>query len=65
MCIRKRLEGKFLEILAGHSNPKWAREELDYLVFVKHYNEFSQLNWDEQMEVRDYMEALKKIHGGK
>ena len=53
---------KFIKIMQKHNNPIWAMEELDYLIYVKHYDEFKQLSEEEQWEVRSCMLGLDKIY---
>lgn len=63
--IERRLEQSFLKSLRNHGNPQWAREELDWKVFVKHGEQFNNLSEHEQWIVRNYLDGLKKVHGGK
>lgn len=66
MCImERRLEQSFLRAYRKHGNPQWAREELDWKVFVKHGEQFNQLSEVEQWIIRNYLDGLKKVHGGK
>lgn len=61
--VELELYNKFVELLQKHSVPKYAIDELDWLVFVKYGDRFWALSESEQMEVRVYMEVLRKIHG--
>lgn len=61
--IEKLLYDKFCELLQKHSVPKYAVDELDWLVFVKHGDKFWALSEENQIEVRMYIETLRKIHG--
>lgn len=61
--IEKLLYDKFCELLQKHSVPKYAVDELDWLVFVKHGDKFWALSEEDQIEVRMYIETLRKIHG--
>ena len=54
---------KFCKLLQKHSVPNYALDELDWLVFIKHGEEFWALSEKDQMEVRMYIETLRKIHG--
>lgn len=63
--IERRLEQSFLKALRNHGNPQWAREELDWKVFVKYGEQFNKLSEHEQWIVRNYLDGLKKVHGGK
>lgn len=60
--IELSILNKFVKILKKHSNPIWAYDELEYLIFVKHVDLFNALNEDDQWEVRTVMIALKKIY---
>lgn len=61
--LEKLLFDKFCELLQKHSVPKYAVDELDWLVFVKHGDKFWALSEEDQIEVRMYIETLRKIHG--
>ena len=61
--LEKLLYDKFCELLQKHSIPKYAVDELDWLVFVKHGDKFWALSDNDQIEVRMYIETLRKIHG--
>lgn len=64
MKIQQALNMKFVEILARHNNPVWARRELEWLVYDKYKTLYELLSEEEKKEVDDYMTALTKIHGG-
>ena len=61
--LEKLLYDKFCELLQKHSIPKYAVDELDWLVFVKYGDKFWALSENDQIEVRMYIETLRKIHG--
>ena len=61
--LEKLLFDKFCELLQKHSIPKYAVDELDWLVFVKYGDKFWALSENDQIEVRMYIETLRKIHG--
>ena len=61
--LEKLLYDKFCELLQKHSIPKYAVDELDWLLFVKHGDKFWALSENDQIEVRMYIETLRKIHG--
>lgn len=63
--LEKILEHMYMEILDKHGNPKWALEELEWKVFVEMGDQFEKLNSHEQWEVRNYIDALNKLHGGR
>ena len=60
--IENKIINKFMDILSKHSNPVWAYDEIDYLIFNKHKDELYKLNEEDQWEVRTIMIALKKIY---
>lgn len=64
MKIQRALSSKFVEILARHNNPVWARKELEWLVYDRYRTLYELLSEEEKKEVDDYMVALTKIHGG-
>ena len=65
MEVGKILTNKFVEIVAKHHNPVWAREELEYLVFIVHRDEYEQLSVEDKRDVLDYFDGLTKLHGGR
>ena len=65
MQVETKLTNKFIEIFAKHQNALWAREELVYLVFVVHRDEYEQLSPEEKRDVLDYFDGLNKLHGGR
>lgn len=65
MQVETKLTNKFIEIFAKHQNALWAREELEYLVFVAHRDEYEQLSPEEKRDVLDYFDGLNKLHGGR
>ena len=65
MKVETKLTNKFVEIIAKHQNALWAREELEYLVFVAHRGEYELLSLDEKRDVLDYFDSLNKLHGGR
>lgn len=64
MKIQRALSSKFVEILARHNNPVWARKELEWLVYDRYRTLYELLSEEEKKEVDDYLVALTKIHGG-
>jgi hypothetical protein len=62
--LEQKLRNAFLKFVDEGLTGKQAREKLNWLVFVIHMEEFEQLSYDQQWEVRLYLEALKKVHGG-
>ena len=65
MKVETMLTNKFVEIIAKHHNALWAREELEYLVFVKHRGEYELLSLEEKRDVLSYFDGLNKLHGGR
>ena len=65
MNVETKLTNKFVEIIGKHQNALWAREELEYLVFVANKDKYEQLSLDEQRDVLDYFDGLNKLHGGR
>jgi hypothetical protein len=58
----EKILNAFLHIYEKHQNPVWTYEELEYLIFVKHLEDFSKLDEAEQWDIRHCMFALKKIY---
>ena len=65
MKVETKLTNKFVEIIAKHQNALWAREELEYLVFVAYRDDYEQLSLEEKRDVLDYFDSLNKLHGGR
>ena len=61
--IELKLYNKLEELLPKYKHPKWAVDELDYLVFIKYKDEFWNLDEEQQFEVRMYMEVLRQLYG--
>ena len=49
--LEKLLYDEFYKLLQKHSVPKYAVDELDWLVFIKHGEEFWALSEKDQMDV--------------
>ena len=62
--MEQKLQNKFLAIISKHSNAKWAREELEWLVYSEYKNDYDKLSEDDKFMVDNYFAALIKIHGG-
>ncbi len=62
--MEQKLQNKFLDIISKHSNAKWAREELEWLVYSEYKNDYDKLSEDDKFMVDNYFAALIKIHGG-
>lgn len=62
--LEQKLRNAFLKFVDEGLTGRQAREKLNWLVFVIHMEEFERLSYDQQWEVRLYLEALKKVHGG-
>ena len=57
-----KLINKFIEIYLKHNNPIWATEELEWLVLIKYYAEFSSLDLADQWEIRNMLGAFSKLY---
>ena len=62
--LEQKLRNAFLKFVDEGLTGMQAREKLNWLVFIIHGEEFEQLSYNQQWEVRLYLEALKKVHGG-
>lgn len=60
--IEIRMINKFLEIRSKHGNSIFAIEELDWLIFKKHKEQFWALDEEKQWEVRETLSAFKKLY---
>lgn len=63
-ALEQEIRSAFLKFVNEGLTGMQAREKLNWLVFVVHGEEFEQLSYSQQWEVRLYLEALKKVHGG-
>lgn len=60
--IQEKLDYGFVNIMRKHMNPIWALEELEYLVWTVHRDEFDKLTDYEQEEIRYYLMALNLLY---
>lgn len=58
---KKIIEG-FMNLCSKHAKPEYCYDELDWLVFTKHKDEFDALDEATQWEIREIMFAFKKIY---
>lgn len=63
VLVEKRITDAFLKIVEKHGNGKWAKDELNYLVFEVHKGEFEKLSEEDKDAVRRVMNAYDKIYG--
>ena len=61
--IEKALLNKFMEIVQKHGNGKWALDELQWLIYEKHKEEFNKLSDEDKYIVYMYIANLKRLHG--
>lgn len=61
--VEKRITNAFLKIVEKHGNGKWAKDELNYLIFEVHRGEFEKLSDLDKEAVRHTMDAYDKIYG--
>ena len=61
--LEKVLLYKFMEIVQKHGNGKWALDELHWLVYEKHKEEYNRLSEEDKYIVSMYMANLMRLHG--
>lgn len=62
-CLEKVLLCKFMELVQKHGNGKWALDELQWLVYEKHREEYNKLSEEDKYIVCMYIANLMKLHG--
>lgn len=60
--IYKQITDAFYRILEKHNNPRWATEELDYLIYSVNKHKVWELTEDEQYQVSHIMGILKQSY---
>lgn len=59
--VEDKLREKYLSILTKHNNPKWALDELKYLVYEAYLGEYKKLDNRDKEIIDFYILALHKI----
>lgn len=60
--IKEKLDCGFVNIMMKHMNPVWALEELEYLVWTVHRDDFDKLTDYEQEVVKSYLMAMNLLY---
>lgn len=61
--LEQLLQWKFMEIVQKHGNGKWALDELQWLIYEKHREEFNNLPEEDKYVVCMYIANLMRLHG--
>lgn len=57
--IIKRITDSYFNIMERHNNSQWAVDELEYLIYDVHKDEYNKLNESEKSDVHKIMNILR------
>ena len=60
--VEAKIRNKFLDIVRKHGNGKWAFEELEWLVYIEHVDEYEAMNEDEKFLMNVFMKAFRSLY---
>ena len=60
--VEAKIRNKFLEIVKKHGNGKWAQEELSWLIYIKHIDEYESLNEEDKFTLNMFMNAIRSLY---
>ena len=60
--IEAKLRRKFLEIVKKHGNGLWAQEELSWLIYIEHIDEYESLNEEDKFTLNMFMIAIRSLY---
>lgn len=60
--IEAKIRNKFLDIVKKHGNGKWAFEELEWLVYIEHIDEYEAMNEDDKFLMNVFMKAFRSLY---
>ena len=60
--VEAKIRNKFLDIVRKHGNGKWAFEELEWLVYIEHIDEYEAMNEDEKFLMNVFMKAFRSLY---
>lgn len=60
--IEAKLRRKFLDIVKKHGNGQWAFEELEWLVYVEHIDDYEAMDEDDKIHLNVFMRAFRSLY---
>lgn len=60
--VEAKIRNKFLDIVRKHGNGKWAFEELEWLVYIEHIDEYEAMNEDDKFLMNVFMKAFRSLY---
>lgn len=60
--VEAKIRNKFLDIVKKHGNGKWAFEELEWLVYIEHVDEYEAMNEDDKFLMNVFMKAFRSLY---
>lgn len=60
--VEAKIRNKFLDIVRKHGNGKWAFEELEWLVYIEHVDEYEAMNEDDKFLMNVFMKAFRSLY---
>jgi hypothetical protein len=60
--IEAKLRCKFLKIVEKHGNGLWAFEELEWLVYIEHIDEYEAMNEEDKFHLNVFMKAFRSLY---
>lgn len=60
--VEAKIRNKFLDIVKKHGNGKWAFEELEWLVYIEHIDEYEAMNEDDKFLMNVFMKAFRSLY---
>ena len=60
--IEAKLRRKFLEIVKKHGNGLWAFEELEWLVYIDHIDDYEAMNEDDKYLMNLFMRSFRSLY---
>ena len=60
--VEAKIRNKFLDIVKKHGSGKWAFEELEWLVYIEHIDEYEAMNEDDKFLMNVFMKAFRSLY---
>ena len=60
--IEAKLRRKFLKLVEKHGNGLWAFEELEWIVYVEHIDEYEAMNEEDKFHLNVFMKAFRSLY---
>ena len=60
--IEAKLRNAFLKIVEKHGNGSWAQEELSWIIYIKHIDEYESLNEEDKFTLNMFMNTIRSLY---